>query len=172
MTGIPLAKMANQESQGRLLKHGKGTEPARGGDRTRPFEVISQGHPPARVRAWPFDQSAPWAAFIFLGPTGGGAKNRAGQGPGRPSCSKPKKSPDPHRTCPSYMEKEIRGLPPWGGERLRDTWATRKAGQLHRRKVRKKPYSRNPARTKSKRRIRTCSNILLQILDDGQLTDS
>ncbi|MCK7487316.1 MAG: AAA family ATPase [Bacillus subtilis] len=38
--------------------------------------------------------------------------------------------------------------------------------------VRRKPYSRGPASTRSRRRTRTSFNILLQILEDGRLTDA
>jgi ATP-dependent Clp protease ATP-binding subunit ClpC len=160
MTGIPLAKMANQESQ-RLLSMEKELN-LRVVGQDKAIEVISKAI--RRSRSGVHSTKRPMGSFIFLGPTGVGKTELV---KALAAFLFETEEALIRIDMSEYMEKfavsRLVGAPPGyvGYE---------EGGQLTE-KVRKKPYS-VILLDEIEKAHPDVFNILLQILDDGQLTDS
>ena len=110
--------------------------------------------------------SGPIGSFIFLGPTGRG-QDRAGARRWREFLFDDPRRADPHRHV--GVHGEVLGVAPRSA-RLRATSGYEEGGQLTE-KVRRKPYS-VVLLDEIEKAHPDVFNILLQVLDDGQLTDS
>ncbi len=160
MTGIPLAKMASTESN-RLLNMEKELN-LRVVGQDKAIEVISKAI--RRSRSGVHSTKRPMGSFVFLGPTGVGKTELV-----KALAAFLFESEDAliRIDMSEYMEKfavsRLVGAPPGyvGYE---------EGGQLTE-KVRKKPYS-VILLDEIEKAHPDVFNILLQILDDGQLTDS
>jgi len=160
MTGIPLAKMASEENE-RMLNMEKELQKRVVGQE-RPIEVVSRAI--RRSRSGVHSLKRPMGSFLFLGPTGVGKTELV-----KALASFLFQSDDAmiRIDMSEYMEKfavsRLVGAPPGyvGYE---------EGGQLTE-KVRKKPYS-VILLDEIEKAHPDVFNILLQILDDGQLTDS
>jgi ATP-dependent Clp protease ATP-binding subunit ClpC len=160
MTGIPLAKMANQESQRLLNMDNELRQRVVGQERA--IEVISKAI--RRSRSGVHSTKRPMGSFMFLGPTGVGKTELV---KALAAFLFETEEALIRIDMSEYMEKfavsRLVGAPPGyvGYE---------EGGQLTE-KVRKKPYS-VILLDEIEKAHPDVFNILLQILDDGQLTDS
>jgi ATP-dependent Clp protease ATP-binding subunit ClpC len=160
MTGIPLAKMANQESLRLLNMEKELNQRVVGQDKA--IEVISKAI--RRSRSGVHSTKRPMGSFIFLGPTGVGKTELV---KALAAFLFETEEALIRIDMSEYMEKfavsRLVGAPPGyvGYE---------EGGQLTE-KVRKKPYS-VILLDEIEKAHPDVFNILLQILDDGQLTDS
>ena len=160
MTGIPLAKMASTESNRLLNMEKELNQRVVGQDKA--IEVISKAI--RRSRSGVHSTKRPMGSFVFLGPTGVGKTELV-----KALAAFLFESEDAliRIDMSEYMEKfavsRLVGAPPGyvGYE---------EGGQLTE-KVRKKPYS-VILLDEIEKAHPDVFNILLQILDDGQLTDS
>ena len=161
-TGVPVDKMLEGERD-KLL---------------RMEDVIGQrviGQPEAvhavatavrRARAGLQDPNRPIGSFMFLGPTGVG-KTELDQGARARSCSTTEKNDRPRRHVRVHGAA-LGGAPHRRPARLRGPRRRRRSSP---RPSAGGPISRRCSSTRSRRHMPQVLNVLLQVLDDGRLTD-
>ena len=111
----------------------------------------------------PVDPNRPIGSFMFLGPTGVGKTELARRSPS--SCSTTRRrwcASTWASTWRSFSVSRLIGAPPGTSATTRAASSPKPCGAAR---------TRWSCSTRSRRRTRTCSTSLLQLLDDGRLTD-